>query len=39
MPQVRGTAHALIGIILGSVTTLVWGGCVLLMVIGALSNP
>jgi uncharacterized protein YqgC (DUF456 family) len=38
-PQVRGTAHALIGIILGSVTTLVWGGCVLLMIVGALSNP
>ena len=39
MPQVRGTAHALIGIILGSITTLVWGGCVLLMIVGALSNP
>jgi hypothetical protein len=38
-PQVRGTAHALIGIILGSITTLVWGGCVLLMIVGALSNP
>ncbi len=38
-PQVRGTAHALIGIILGSITTLVWGGCVLLMMIGAFTNP
>jgi hypothetical protein len=32
-PAVRGAAHAWIGIVLGSITTLLWGGIVVLMVL------
>ena len=34
-PAVRGTAHAWIGIVLGTICTLLWGGAVGLMVLGA----
>lgn len=37
-PQVKGTAHAMVGIILGGITTLLWGGLTLLSVVGAIAN-
>ena len=32
VPVIRGTAHAWIGIILGGLTTLVWGGAIIMMI-------
>jgi hypothetical protein len=37
-PQVKGLAHALIALILGSVFTLLWGGLVVLAIVSALSR-
>lgn len=37
-PAVSGTAHAWIGIVLGGIMTLIWGGVVLVSVIGAAAN-
>lgn len=34
-PEVKGTAHAWIGIILGGLMTLVWGGGIIMMITGA----
>jgi hypothetical protein len=36
-PAIRGAAHAWVGIVLGGLMTLLWGGCVVAMVIGAMS--
>jgi len=36
-PVIRGGVHAWIGIVLGSVTTLLWGSMILFMIIGMLS--
>jgi hypothetical protein len=37
-PAIRGAAHAWVGIVLGGLMTLLWGGCVVFMVIGAMSS-
>jgi hypothetical protein len=38
-PAVKGTAHAWIGIILGSICTLLWGGLLLMSIFGAAMAP
>ena len=37
-PVIRGSVHAWIGIVLGSLTTLLWGGLAVLMLIGMLAG-
>ena len=37
-PVIRGSVHAWIGIVLGSLTTLLWGGLAILMLIGVLAG-
>ena len=37
-PAVKGTAHAWVGIVLGGLTTLVWGGSIIAMIVGAAAN-
>ncbi len=36
-PIIRGAVHAWIGIILGGLTTLLWGGLIVLMIVGMVS--
>jgi hypothetical protein len=36
-PETKGTAHAWIGIVLGGLMTLLWGGGIIMMIIGAAS--
>ncbi len=37
-PAVRGSVHAWIGIIMGGIFTLVWGGAIVLMFFGTFAN-
>ena len=37
-PETKGAAHAWIGIILGGIMTLVWGGAIVMMILGAVAN-
>jgi hypothetical protein len=34
-PAIKGAVHAWIGIVLGGLTSLLWGGLIVLMIIGA----
>jgi hypothetical protein len=38
-PIIKGSIHAWIGIVMGSLTTLLWGGLLLLMVIAIAASP
>ncbi|HEX6987629.1 MAG TPA: GYF domain-containing protein [Planctomycetaceae bacterium] len=37
-PAVSGAAHAWVGIILGGITTLLWGGAIAVTIVGAAAN-
>ena len=37
-PAIKGSVHAWIGIVLGAIFTLVWGACIVLMIIGAVAG-
>ena len=37
-PAVKGTCHAWIGIIMGGLFTLIWGGALVFVVIAQLAN-
>jgi hypothetical protein len=38
-PETKGKAHAWVGIIMGGLFTLIWGGLLIAMLVAAATNP